>query len=311
MNIQTLDRRAGQRRSEQMDSTALAYFQVAAESGSIRGASQVLHVSASAISRQITRLESQLGVPLFERLAHGLALTSAGELLLFHVRRTTRELQSAQREIRDLAGQQSGHVRIVIVESAARALLVPAMDSFWRDHPHVKVSLHVAGNSQVLEMIEQGEADIGVAFNVPAQSEQYVYETAHLNLGAVMAANHPLASADRLRIRDLVDYPIFLPDRSLMLHKAVSEVDGEWPLKVHLVTNSIAAMSLLASCSLGVALKTRLGLSDEMESGKLAFVRLHDRRLSVQRLTLLVQHRLPFPVLATRIGQALRSVNEA
>lgn len=298
------------RPSENMDSTALRYFQTAAEYGSIRGAAEILHVSPSAISRQIARLESQLGVPLFERLPSGLAMTSAGELLLFHVRRTHRELQDAQREIRDLAGHPLGQVRIVIVESAARGLLGPAMERFWSKYPQVRVSLHVAGTSEVIAMLEHGDADIGVAFNIPHQMRKYVNARAKLHIGAIMAADHPLAAAASLRIRDLVDYPIFLPDPSLMLHKAVSGVAGFSPGKVHLITNSIAAMSLLASCSRGVALKTRLGVTSEIERGELAFVQLNDPRLAVQELSLLVHRRSGFAALTDSIADIIRSIDE-
>jgi DNA-binding transcriptional LysR family regulator len=298
------------RSSENMDSTALRYFQVAAEFGSIRGAAQTLHVSASAISRQIARLEDQLGVPLFERQPSGLAMTSAGELLLFHVRRTNRELQEAQREIRELAGKPTGHVRIVVVESAARGLLGPALEQFWKQHPKVRVSLHVAGTHEVVDYLDQGESDIGVAFNIPLQVRKHVKATALLPIGAIMSACHPLAGATSLRIRDIAHFPLFLPDPSLMLHKALSRVPGFAPERVHLITNSIAAMSLLASCSQGIALKTRLGMEDEIARGALVFIPVVDPRLSSQELALLVSGRNAYPVLVNGIARMIASLHE-
>lgn len=309
----SVDQRKGvpTRSSDNMDSTALRYFQVAAEFGSIRGAAQALHVSASAISRQIARLEDQLGVPLFERLPSGLAMTSAGELLLFHVRRTNRELLEAQREIRELAGKPTGHVRIVVVESAARGLLGPAMEQFWKHHPKVRVSLHVAGTHEVVTSLDQGECDIGVAFNIPQQVRKHVKATALLPIGAMMSASHPLANATSLRIRDIAHFPLFLPDPSLMLHKALSRVPGFAPEQVHLITNSIAVMSLLAGCSQGIALKTRLGMEDEIARGELVFVPVIDPRISVQELALLVSGRNAYPILVNGIARNITDLNAA
>ncbi|MBV8891425.1 MAG: LysR family transcriptional regulator, partial [Acidobacteria bacterium] len=73
-----------------MDFTALRYFYETAHSRSIRAASERLHVSPSAISRQIAKLEHELRAPLFDRRAHGMSLTAAGEILRSEVEGITR-----------------------------------------------------------------------------------------------------------------------------------------------------------------------------------------------------------------------------
>jgi len=72
--------------------TRIHYFQLVARLGSIRQAALVLSVAPSSISRVIKQLEDELGTPLFERIRQRLKLTSAGELMLYHARVSTAEL---------------------------------------------------------------------------------------------------------------------------------------------------------------------------------------------------------------------------
>mgnify|MGYP006425111413 FL=1 len=196
-------------RSSQIDSTALRYFEAAAQHQSVRHAAQSLNISASSVSRQIAILEDRLGIPLFERLPQGLRLTSAGELLLFHLKQSVRELEYAQRAIREMAGVSVTKLRIALVETAARGILAEVMRSFWQENPHVKVSVTVAGSAEVVRLLERGEADLALAFDASRETERFVYEVANLHLGAVMAADHPLSASGTLRIPDLVGYPLF------------------------------------------------------------------------------------------------------
>ena len=74
-------------RAHLLQDLALRYFSEVAHSGSLTEASSRLHIAASALSRQIAALESQIGSPLFERHPRGMVLSAAGEILLQHVRR--------------------------------------------------------------------------------------------------------------------------------------------------------------------------------------------------------------------------------
>jgi len=77
----------------QSRSRSFAYFEAVAQHGSMRKAAGTLNVASSALNRQILDLEANLGVHLFERLPRGVRLTSAGEMLLGHVRRMARDFE--------------------------------------------------------------------------------------------------------------------------------------------------------------------------------------------------------------------------
>lgn len=92
---------------------ALRYFAEVVRSGSLRAASERLFVAASAISRQITLLEDEVGVPLLERSRGRAAikLTAAGECLMRYVAQTDREFERVRAEIESLKGLRKGHMR--------------------------------------------------------------------------------------------------------------------------------------------------------------------------------------------------------
>jgi DNA-binding transcriptional LysR family regulator len=290
-----------------LDSTALRYFQAAANLKSIWRAAEAVHVSASSLSRQIAALEDTLQVSLFERLPRGLRLTTAGEILLQHVDASFRELQRAFESIDELKNVRRGHIDVAVVESAARGVLPPALSAFWKKHPKVEVSLQVVGALEVVRLLERGEADLGLAFNVPEDTGLPVVSSVALPLGAVVSPSHPLASRQSLRPQDLVGFPLILSDASLSLHAAIAAARHRLPLQVRAVTNSITVMALLAAGENGIALKTITGVTDEVKRGELAFIPITDRGLA-QRLAVLTRRAVPLPALVGALGAEFSAV---
>src|SRR5258708_37145545 len=95
-----------------LHSRLLTYVDEVARTGSIRKAAAHLNVAASAISRQILALETQLGTPLFQRLPKKLILTAAGEILIGHVRQSLKELTRAQAKIEELYRLRRGKITV-------------------------------------------------------------------------------------------------------------------------------------------------------------------------------------------------------
>ena len=106
-----------------LHSRLLNYVDEVARTGSIRKAASHLNVAASAISRQILALESQLGTPIFHRLPKKLILTAAGEVLIGHVRQTLKELTRAQGKIEELKGLRRGEITVAMMSGLASNLV--------------------------------------------------------------------------------------------------------------------------------------------------------------------------------------------
>jgi DNA-binding transcriptional LysR family regulator len=170
----------------QSRSRSFAYFEAVASHGSMRKAAATLNVASSALNRQILDLEDNLGVQLFERLPRGVRLTSAGEMLLGHVRRVARDFELTRSQIEDLRGLRRGHVRVAAIEAVAGVIgrLIVASQ---RDHPRVSFEYLITGSREVVTAVLSEEADIGYAFNPsPERGFQIVVETDE-TLHAIMA----------------------------------------------------------------------------------------------------------------------------
>ncbi|ELX8378232.1 LysR substrate-binding domain-containing protein [Providencia vermicola] len=123
--------------------SSLRFFDVAARTGSFVKAADELHVTHSAISRQIRLLEEHIGIELFERRNRAVFLTSAGKKL-FH---TTREIfAQLETTLQELAQEQDSHVVSISCEpTIAMKWLIPRLTLFYRTYPHITVHLIAAG----------------------------------------------------------------------------------------------------------------------------------------------------------------------
>lgn len=191
---------------------SLKYFVAVAQAGSLSAASKQLHVAVSAISRQIARLEDQVGASLFERAPRGMVLSEAGRLLLAHARRTVLESEEVMRQIAGLQGTPHDEIRIGASEGPAQGFLPVAMVDFRRHYPRTRFSLQVLTPPQAMRQVASGEIDVAVTFNVePAQGVAVVHSW-RAPVYAVMSATHRLADRGSLQLKDVLAYPLALTD---------------------------------------------------------------------------------------------------
>lgn len=202
-----------------MHGVALKYFAEVAATGSLSAASERLFVAVSAISRQISKLEAQIGVPLFERMPRGMVLSDAGQVLLAHARRTLLESESVLQEIACLTGAPGVSIRIASSEGPAQGFLPAAMSSFRVRHPDARYDLHVCSAVSASRRVAEGEADVAVTFNAEQGKGTVVRHSERAPVCAVMSARHPLAGQASVTLRDLTQYPLALTSSATSTRK--------------------------------------------------------------------------------------------
>lgn len=150
-----------------MELRHLRYFIAVAELRSVRAASEQLHVTQPAISRQIQDLEDAIGAVLFERTPRGLKLTAAGEAYLHEAREILARVDVANRLARQIAAGLRGHLRIGFVENAAWSGIVSAaLRTFEQKVPHVSLELQPMNTPEQLDAIAAGRLDGGFCYRV-------------------------------------------------------------------------------------------------------------------------------------------------
>jgi DNA-binding transcriptional LysR family regulator len=143
-------------------------FHTVAEAGSFTRAADRLGLSQSAISRQISALEDDLGAPLFHRHARGLVLTEQGDILLDTAREVARRMAAAQTALKESRDVPAGLLRISTTVGIGTVWLPAHLPEFLDRYPEISVSLLVSDGEVDLSM---RQADVAVRLNRPTQAD--------------------------------------------------------------------------------------------------------------------------------------------
>jgi len=212
-----------------MLSSEIRYFLAVANTGSLSAASEQLFVAVSAISRQIQRLENQVGVPLFARHARGMVLNEAGEIFAHHVRKNLLDMEYALAEIKGLKAVRRTLIRVACTDGLAFTLLQRLIADFRNDNPGVLFDVKVASTQGVAEALRNGECDVALQFSLHAERGVEVMGSWPAPVLIVMHQTHPLANAPQVTLADLSHYPLALPQQNTtvrQLFELASHMNG-------------------------------------------------------------------------------------
>ncbi|MCV2880852.1 LysR family transcriptional regulator [Actibacterium sp. XHP0104] len=151
-----------------MDWDKLRIFHAVADAGSLTHAGDVLHLSQSAVSRQIRALEESLNTTLFHRHARGLILTEQGELLFDATVAMTKCLEAAEARIRDSEEEMVGELRVTTTLGFGTLWLAPRLPKFYEKYPDLKIDLMLEERLLDLPM---READVAIRMKEPSQAD--------------------------------------------------------------------------------------------------------------------------------------------
>ncbi|TGD71617.1 HTH-type transcriptional activator IlvY [Mangrovimicrobium sediminis] len=145
-----------------MDTRSLGVFLSVAETLNFSRSGAALHMSVSAVSRTVARLEAEVGQPLFERDRRNVLLTRAGREFREFARRTLGEWQHLQRQLGS-EGELAGEVSLYCSVTATRTLLAPILASFRSDYPAVDIMMHTGDQADGISRILGGQDDLAVS----------------------------------------------------------------------------------------------------------------------------------------------------
>lgn len=151
-----------------MDWDKLRIFHAAAEAGSFTHAADTLNLSQSAISRQVSSLEHDVGVPLFHRHARGLILTEQGELLFRTAHDVLRKLEVVSSQLKETKERPSGKLRVTTTVAFGAGWLTEHIHEFMDEYPEVELELILQNEELDIGM---READVAIRLHQPQQSD--------------------------------------------------------------------------------------------------------------------------------------------
>jgi DNA-binding transcriptional LysR family regulator len=191
-----------------MDWDKLRIFHAVAEAGSFTHAGELLNLSQSAVSRQISALEESLNVPLFHRHARGLILTEQGELLYRTAHEVFAKLAMAEAQLTESKDRPRGPLKVTATIALGSTWLTPRMKEFLELHPEVSVELVLDDRELDLGM---READVAIRMLPPRQPDliQRHLMTVHFNV---------YAAASYIRRRGMPKTPEELDNHALIVY---------------------------------------------------------------------------------------------
>ncbi|MEU5080566.1 MULTISPECIES: LysR family transcriptional regulator [Streptomyces] len=256
-----------------MDLLSLRYFQAVARHQHISRAAEELRVAQPSVSRTIPRLETELGVPLFDRQGRRIRLNDHGAAFLARVDRALTELDDARRELADAAGPGPGRVAV-----AAETLLQLSgvLSAFRALRPGVRVRLFQAPADAMHRHLRAGEVDFAIASQPLAGPGLSTLELAREEVLLAVPTGHPLAGRGSVAVAELAGED-FVSTRAGHWQRALLERlfarEGLTP-RVVCEGDEAAATPELVGAGLGLCLLPAVARRAIGEDGPVAWLRL-------------------------------------
>jgi DNA-binding transcriptional LysR family regulator len=241
-----------------MDWDKLKVFHAAAEAGSFTHAGEQLGLSQSAVSRQVSALETELSVSLFHRHARGLILTEQGELLHRTAHEVFMKLESARAKLTDSRERPNGDLRVTTTPGIGVHWLTPRLGEFMDLYPDIRVTLMTTDEELDLAM---READVAIRLRLPTQPDLIQRKLFSVHFHAYASPEYikrfgtprTLEELDKHRIVLLggLTVPNYLQNRNWLVEVGRN---GKGPRASHLAITNVLGVLRACQRGLGVAL---------------------------------------------------------
>ncbi|MGJ7606855.1 LysR family transcriptional regulator [Variovorax sp. LT1R20] len=270
-----------------LQETAVRYFLEVVKTGSVKDAALKLNVAPSAVSRQVARLERELDTLLFDRHARGMVPNAAGELLAAHAKRTQQDIERVASDIAGLRGLRSGHVRVASTEGFAFDFLPTLISRFRAKYEGIRFHLEVGSPNEIPRRIRDGEADVGMTLSGLPEPGLKVELRHPSPILAVMAKGHPLAAQRQLSLRQVVGYPLGLPQEDSSIRQLLDIGCSRQGLQYVQAMSSNHANALVSFAAAGggsIAFYGELSIRTLLKTKALVAIPLKDREMNERHL---------------------------
>ncbi|MFK4146085.1 LysR substrate-binding domain-containing protein [Streptomyces sp. NPDC004065] len=237
-----------------------------ARHGSVSAAAEGMHVTTSAVSQQMAKLEREVGQQLLARNGRGVRLTDAGRLLAEHAARILSQVELAQSDLEAQRGQVVGELRLGAFPTAARGLFPEALTRLRARHPGLRVTTAEMEPAPALRAVLRGDVDLAVVldwYNKPLPVPGGLSRAPLLDDAADVAlpAGHPLAGRDEVELEEFAADDWVTWGEAEFCHEWLLDTlrsKGVEPRIAHRAEEHATQLALVAA-GLGVCVAPRLG----------------------------------------------------
>ena len=249
----------------------LKVFSAAARHLNFGKAAREMHLTPPAVSMQIRELESQVGLPLFERQGKTVSLTVTGEYLLVYVRKILATLKDADDALARFRGIEAGRLTVGMV-STAKYFVPRLLAKFRQEYPHVEVRLSVGNREQLVTQLQNSEVDLAVMGRPPRDMATRAEPFAAHPLGIVVAPGHPLLAGDEMPAEALSHFAFIIREPGSGTRAAFEEYQRQYHLDLPTMTemDSNETIKQAVMAGMGVSFLSLHTIGLELRSGLIA-----------------------------------------
>ncbi|MFI6275657.1 LysR family transcriptional regulator [Streptomyces sp. NPDC050988] len=237
-----------------------------ARHGSVSGAAEGLHVTTSAVSQQMSKLEREVGQQLLAKNGRGVRLTDAGRLLADHAARILSQVELAQSDLEAQRGQVMGELRLAAFPTAARGLFPTALAALRAEHPGLRVRSRELEPEIGVAWVTRGDLDLAVVldwYNKPLPLPDGLVKASLLDdpTDLALPVGHRLADRSEVDLEDFVDDEWIAWDEGEFCHEWLLFTlrgKGIEPVVAHRAEEHHTQLAMVAA-GLGVCVAPRLG----------------------------------------------------
>ena len=281
-----------------VDLIRIETFLHAAENLSFSEAARMLHLTQPTVSHHIKKLETELGVRLFERRGSEIRLTEAGRLLIPWARRVMRDTIEMQEMMESLKKGIAGSLRIACSTTAGKYILPQLAARFSKRHPKIKVSILRCTAEHIVRNLLGGEADLGVVSYEIQDPEVELQEFFQDQISVIVPTDHPFATRSLVQPEELIGEPIIMREETSGTRRVVLSELAKHDISVddlHIfmqVGNAEAIVRTVAS-GYGISFVSKLATACPLERGNV--VNIPVEGLNLNRKIYMARKRLPDP----------------
>ncbi len=264
-----------------MDLPQLEMFLAVAEEGSFTRAGERLHVSQSAVSRQIGLLERELGGRLFHRDGRGPSLTHAGELLAATASSLSRKLADVAGQISDVHGLRRGRLRLAGGMSVCMYILPRMLKRYRTLHPDVDLRVTSGTSEAILRKLRSHEVDLALLTLPVLEKDLEVVPVLKEEMVVVTAPGHSLVARPTVDPRELGRYPLILYERGSRTREAVENFlrEEKVSFEVAMETENAEIIKAMVANGNGITVLSHATVAADLRHRRLAFARLRGRKV--------------------------------
>ena len=264
-----------------MDVRQLDMFRAVAEEKSFTRAAERLHVSQSAISRQVKLLEDELGGRLLYRGGKGATLTPPGELLLRLANRVHRDMQDVVGQIAETHGLLRGSLTIAGGMTVCMHVLPRVLKQYRRLYKGVELRVVSGPTELVLRLLRAHEVDLALLTLPLAERDMEVVPVLKEEMVVVTAPGHPLSRLRSVDAPAIARFPLILYEAGSNSRRVQDRLFAEAavPVKVAMETENVEIIKAMVGAGLGITLIPWAAIAKDAKSGRFAVTRVRGRHL--------------------------------